>query len=140
MDTKRICPGCQKPLPPDVPVDLCPECLIKAGFNTGTESGGESTGFIPPPVADIAKLFPQLELIAFVGKGGMGAVYKARQLALDRFVALKILPPRVASAPGFAERFNREARALARLVHPNIVAVHDYGRADELHYLIMEFV
>jgi serine/threonine protein kinase len=140
MDTKRICPGCQKPLPPDVPLGLCPECLIKAGFNTGTEPGDESTGFIPPPVEQIAKLFPQLEIIEFIGKGGMGAVYKARQPALDRFVALKILPPRVAGAPGFAERFNREARALARLVHPNIVAVHDFGQAGELHYFIMEFV
>jgi hypothetical protein len=56
MDTKRICPGCQKPLPPDVPLGLCPECLIKAGFNTGTEPGDESTGFIPPPVEQIAPL------------------------------------------------------------------------------------
>jgi TM2 domain-containing membrane protein YozV/predicted Ser/Thr protein kinase len=140
MDTKRTCPSCQKPLPPDVPLGLCPECLIKAGFNTGVASGGENTGFIPPPVGEIAKLFPQLEIIEFIGKGGMGAVYKARQPALDRFVALKILPLRVAGAPGFAERFNREARALARLVHPNIVAVHDFGQAGELHYLVMEFV
>jgi len=140
MDTKRTCPSCQKPLPPDLPLGLCPECLIKAGFNTGIASGGENTGFIPPPVGEITKLFPQLEIIEFIGKGGMGAVYKARQPALDRFVALKILPLRVAGAPGFAERFNREARALARLVHPNIVAVHDFGQAGELHYLVMEFV
>jgi TM2 domain-containing membrane protein YozV/predicted Ser/Thr protein kinase len=140
MDTKRTCPSCQKPLPPDVPLGLCPECLIKAGFNTGVASGGGNPGFIPPPVGEIAKLFPQLEIIEFIGKGGMGAVYKARQPALDRFVALKILPLRVAGAPGFAERFNREARALARLVHPNIVAVHDFGQAGELHYLVMEFV
>jgi serine/threonine protein kinase len=55
-------------------------------------------------------------------------------------VALKILAPRVAGDAGFAERFNREARALARLNHPNIVAVHDFGRAGGLHYLLMEFV
>ena len=140
MDTKRICPSCQKPLPPDVPLGLCPECLIKAGFNTGAEAGGENTGFMAPTVEQIAKLFPQLEIIEFIGKGGMGAVYKARQPALDRLVALKILPPRLAGAAGFAERFNREARALARLVHPNIVAVHDFGKAGELHYLVMEFV
>ena len=70
----------------------------------------------------------------------MGAVYKARQPALDRFVALKILPPQVASGPGFAERFNREARALARLSHPNIVAVHDFGQVNGLPFFIMEFV
>jgi TM2 domain-containing membrane protein YozV/predicted Ser/Thr protein kinase len=140
MDTERICPGCQKPLPPDVPMGLCPECLIKAGFSTGTEPGGEGPGFVPPTVEQIAKLFPQLEIIELIGKGGMGAVYKARQPALDRFVALKILPPQGNGAPGFAERFNREARALARLVHPNIVVVHDFGQAGELPYLIMEFV
>src|ERR1051326_2316098 len=134
MDTNRTCPGCQKPLPPDVQRGVCPECLIKAGFSTGTEPGNENTGFTPPTIEDVAKLFPQLEILSFIGKGGMGAVYKARQPALDRFVALKILPPAVAKAPGFAERFNREARALAKLVHPNIVAVHDFGRVGDLHY------
>jgi serine/threonine protein kinase/capsular polysaccharide biosynthesis protein len=116
---------------------------MKAGLNTGTEPGVEGSkgsGFVPPPVADIAKLFPQLEILEFIGKGGMGAVYKARQPNLDRLVALKILPPATAGDPGFAERFNREARALARLNHPNIVAVHDFGQAGALHYLVMEFV
>ncbi|HKW28109.1 MAG TPA: protein kinase, partial [Verrucomicrobiae bacterium] len=143
METQRICPNCRKPLPPDVPLGLCPECLIKSGFPT--ESGGvsgETAGarFVPPSVGEIAQLFPQLEILRLIGKGGMGAVYKARQPALDRFVALKVLPPAVASDPGFAERFNREARALARLNHPNIVAVHDFGQAGPLHYLLMEFV
>jgi hypothetical protein len=144
METNKICPNCRKPLPPDVPLGLCPECLIKSGFPTDTEAGvsGEAAGarFVPPPVEEIARLFPQLEILGLIGKGGMGAVYKARQPALDRFVALKVLPPAVGSDPGFAERFNREARALARLNHPNIVAVHDFGKAGPLHYLVMEFV
>ena len=144
METIKVCPNCRKPLPADVPLGLCPECLIKAGFPTGTEPGaaGEVAGarFVPPPVGEIAELFPQLEILGLIGKGGMGAVYKARQPALDRFVALKVLPPAVASDPGFAERFNREARALARLNHPNIVAVHDFGKAGSLHFLLMEFV
>ena len=144
METLKICPNCRKPLPPDVPLGLCPECLIKSGFPTGTEPGGAAEAaaarFVPPPVGEIAQLFPQLEIIRLIGKGGMGAVYKARQPALDRFVALKVLPPAMGSDPGFAERFNREARALARLNHPNIVAVHDFGKAGSLHYLLMEFV
>jgi TM2 domain-containing membrane protein YozV/predicted Ser/Thr protein kinase len=141
METDRICPNCRKPLPPDVPLGLCPECLIKSGFPTGTEPGSGGVGrFVPPPVEEIAKLFPQFEILSLIGKGGMGAVYKARQPALDRFVALKVLPPAVANDPGFAERFNREARALARLSHPNIVVVYDFGTAGALNYLVMEFV
>jgi predicted Ser/Thr protein kinase len=89
---------------------------------------------------EVAKLFPQLEILAFIGKGGMGAVYKARQPELDRLVALKILPPQAAGGAGFAERFNREARALAKLNHPNIVAVHEFGQAGGSPFFIMEFV
>ncbi|HEY1790521.1 MAG TPA: protein kinase, partial [Verrucomicrobiae bacterium] len=96
--------------------------------------------FVPPPVEEIARLFPQFEILGFIGKGGMGAVYKARQPGLDRLVALKVLPPAVGSDPSFAERFTREARALARLNHPNIVAVYDFGTAGALNYLVMEFV
>jgi predicted Ser/Thr protein kinase len=140
METKRVCPGCQKELPPDVPLGLCPECLLKAGFQTGTQPDTEGSGFVPPTIEEIGKLFPQLEILALIGKGGMGAVYKARQRGLDRMVALKVLPPAVANTPGFPERFNREARALAKLVHPNIVTVHDFGQAGDLHFLIMEFV
>jgi predicted Ser/Thr protein kinase len=142
METKRICPSCRKTLPPDVPLGLCPECLIKSGFNTGTEPGepAKPSGFVAPPVEELRKLFPQLELLELIGKGGMGAVYKARQPALDRLVALKILPPGAADDAGFAERFNREARALARLGHPHIVAVHDFGQASGQPFLIMEFV
>src|SRR5438552_1059171 len=88
----------------------------------------------------MARLFPQLEIIALIGKGGMGAVYKARKPQLDRLLALKILPPQAAAGPGFGERFNREARALARLAHPNIVAVHDFGQVNGLPFFIMEFV
>jgi serine/threonine protein kinase len=141
METQRTCPNCRKPLPPDVPLGLCPKCLIKSGFPTETAPGAGGVGrFTPPPVEEISRLFPQFEILGFIGKGGMGAVYKARQPGLDRLVALKVLPPAVASDPSFAERFTREARALARLNHPNIVAVYDFGMAGALHYLVMEFV
>jgi predicted Ser/Thr protein kinase len=117
---------------------------MKAGFGTGVapEAGepARSANFIPPPVSDLAELFPQLEILELLGQGGMGAVYRARQPALDRLVALKILPPQLASGKSFAERFMREARALARLTHANIVAVHDFGQAGDFHYLVMEFV
>ena len=141
MESDRICPNCQNPLPPEAPLGLCPECLIKAGFPGGTEASvGTGRGFAPPPVEEIGKLFPQLEILGFIGKGGMGAVYKARQPALGRLVALKVLPAAARGDPGFGERFNREARTLARLNHPNIVAVHDFGKRGEMAYLLMEFV
>ena len=111
-----------------------------------------------PTLEEIAAAFPDLEILGLIGHGGMSAVFKARQPKLDRVVALKVLPKSLAATPGFAERFNREGRVLARLSHPSIVAVHDFGsvvqssglRSDQprgldhtsepLHYLIMEFV
>jgi serine/threonine protein kinase len=96
--------------------------------------------FTPPSVAELTPLFPQLEILTLLGQGGMGAVYKARQKELDRFVALKILPPGIGKEPAFAERFAREAKALARLNHPGVVTIHDFGRTDGLYYLLMEFV
>jgi tRNA A-37 threonylcarbamoyl transferase component Bud32 len=97
-----------------------------------------------PPSAltpeEIAKFFPQLEIIERLGRGGMGVVYKARQPRLNRLVALKILAPEREKDPAFAGRFEKEAQALARLSHPNIVTVHDFGQAGGMYYLLMEFV
>jgi serine/threonine protein kinase len=82
-----------------------------------------------------------------VGKGGMGEVYKARQLSMDREVALKILSPKLAQKdPSFAHRFVEEARAAGKLNHPNIIHVHDVGTSSlpdgkgEVHYFSMEFI
>ncbi len=123
----RKCPQCGAELKPDVSEGLCPACLLQRGIAT---EGGAPPGtppFTPPTIPDLAKLFPQLEILELIGKGGMGAVYKARQPALDRFVALKILAPRSGGDLDFAGRFTREARALAKLNHPNIVGVYDFG-------------
>jgi serine/threonine protein kinase len=138
MDNK--CPQCGAPLPSGVLAGLCPACLLKQGAAADTALPPETPPFQPPAIEEVARLFPQLEILAFIGKGGMGAVYKARQPALDRIVALKILPPQTTGGPGFVERFNREARALAKLSHPNIVAVYEFGQANGLPFFIMEFV
>jgi serine/threonine protein kinase len=130
-----------------VPEGLCPECLFQqalagpgAGPDGEEESRIPSPKFVPPAPAELAGHFPQLEILELVGQGGMGAVYKARQTKLDRLVALKVLPPQVARDPTFAERFTREARSLARLNHPNIVTVFDFGETHGLYYFTMEFV
>ena len=140
MDTTRACSHCGQPLAADAPQGLCPACLLQGAFPTGTDSGGAAPRFQPPTLAELAPKFPQLDILSFVGQGGMGAVYQARQKELDRIVALKILPPDIGQDAAFAERFMREARALARLNHPGIVTIHDFGRADGLYFFLMEFV
>jgi tRNA A-37 threonylcarbamoyl transferase component Bud32 len=135
----QVCQYCGKPVLPNAVGGLCPECLMKAALasNSGTNLGR----FTPPPLEEIQKHFAQLEIIELLGHGGMGAVYKARQPALNRNIALKILPAEHTVAnPGFAERFQREARALARLNHPNIVAVYEFGQTGGFHFFIMEYV
>ncbi|MGB8523997.1 MAG: protein kinase [Candidatus Acidiferrales bacterium] len=80
------------------------------------------------------------EVIAPIGAGGMGEVYSARDTRLDRTVALKILPPHLADAPEVRQRFEREARAVSSLNHPNICALYDIGRQDSTDYLVMEYL
>ena len=93
-----------------------------------------------PHPADLGSHFPHLEILECLGRGGMGIVYKARQTRLNRLVALKILAPEKERTAEFAERFSREALALAKLNHPSIVAVYDFGEADGMYYLLMEYV
>jgi predicted Ser/Thr protein kinase len=93
-----------------------------------------------PEPADLAAHFPSLEILEVIGRGGMGIVYKAKQTQLDRIVALKILPPEISRDASFSERFGREARALAKLNHPNIVSIYDSGQAGGLFYFLMEYV
>jgi serine/threonine-protein kinase len=84
--------------------------------------------------------FAGYEIISQLGRGGMGAVFKARQPKLDRLAALKIMAPELASDPDFVARFKREAAAAANLSHPNIVQVYTAGESDGTHYIAMEFV
>lgn len=104
-------------------------------------AGGKPSGaFEPPSVQRLAELFPTLEIIELIGVGGMGAVYKARQARLDRIVALKILPEEFGHDVKFALRFTREARILAKLNHPNIIALYEFGNVADTYYFLMEYV
>ena len=165
MNDPQYCPKCGAELPEDAPAGLCPRCLVAAGFESEAgslanqpksdpeaptiDSPSPGTGFLPPTPTQLADKFPQLEILELLGHGGMGAVYKARQTNLDRLVALKIIRPEATHDPTFAERFNREAKTLARLSHQHIVAVHDFGEIEyseakdlpaRLYYFLMEYV
>ncbi len=142
------CPHCGREVAADAPLAVCPECLLKAGLAsrdaTMTDAAGagspDAQAFTAPAPAVLQPSFPQLEITELIGQGGMGAVYKARQPGLDRWVALKVLPPAKGADAAFFERFTREARALARLSHPGIVAVHDFGQAGGFIYFVMEYL
>ncbi|MFT7630195.1 MAG: serine/threonine protein kinase [Mariniblastus sp.] len=140
------CPRCGKPIQSKLPGGECPHCLMALAFNHSPQSpttGHPNNPFDQehsPSVEKLVSVFPDLEIQHLIGQGGMGAVYQARQINLDRNVALKILSPRLSGDPAFAERFLREARTLAKLSHPNIVMVFDFGKAGDFYFLTMEFV
>lgn len=141
------CPTCRREIPADAPAGLCPVCAIglarskvKSPADLPTrEFSGEQPDEAPSPEM-LSRLLPQFEVEELIGLGGMGAVYRARQPKLDRPVALKIMSSKFARQPAFAERFAREARTLARLNHPQIVSVYDFGEVNGFYYLVMEYI
>ena len=135
----NVCPRCGVALPSTATAGLCPRCLMAEAM-APTRAGTGQTAQPPLPPEQIAPHFPQLEILECLGRGGMGVVYKARQKTLNRFVALKILAPERVLDPQFAERFTREAQALAALNHPNIITIHDFGQAGGFYFLLMEYV
>ncbi len=149
------CHQCQRELPADAVGGICPSCLLgfaRADHKPGAKPAAGHTptmerGSDPrnrdvqyPSIAELNQRLTQFRFFELVGSGGMGAVYKALQINLDRPVAIKIMSPHVANDPSFAERFTREAKTLARLSHHNIVNVYDFGQCDGLYYLVMEYV
>lgn len=138
--TGSSCPKCGAPIAEDAPQGLCPKCVFAEAATSPVPTSSPAGKTPPPTVEEVAPHFPELEILELIGAGGMGAVYKARQPKLDRLVALKILSHDLAADPAFEERFKREARVLARLNHPNIVTVFDFGTAGPSCFLLMEYV
>ncbi len=119
---------------------LDPGELLARGLNTVRNTHGGRT-WTPPTPEELVTALPQYRIESLLGHGGMGAVYRGVQTALDRLVAIKLLPLDVSLDRDFAERFVREAKTLARLNHPNIVAVYDFGTTTSGHlYFVMEYV
>ncbi|MBI5364747.1 MAG: serine/threonine protein kinase [Planctomycetes bacterium] len=147
MSPQTTCARCGSPKSEsESPQGLCPRCVLAASLGLEGSVLLEDSSAAPrelppaPAIEELAPHFAQLSIEALIARGGMGAVYKATQRNLERVVALKVLDPAIASRPGFAERFAREAKALAQLAHPGIVTVHEYGQAGPWFYFVMEFV
>ncbi|RME03155.1 MAG: serine/threonine protein kinase [Planctomycetota bacterium] len=148
-----ICPYCERELElsEDSSVVLCPECGKEIDFsdaetkvNTSASNGeteGENGGQgVSSTDGKRSQIIGGYEILDLLGKGGMAAVYRARQLSLNREVAVKVLPRSLARQEEFVQRFNREAEMMAKLIHPNIVQVIDRGVEGDLYYFVMEFV
>jgi len=137
---ESTCTECGKTYQPDLAFGLgggCPHCFARmlAQDAETIDGGGDA-----PPVLGAGDTLGGAEILAPLGRGAMGVVYKARQPELNRMVAIKVIDAKLAGVPEFAQRFEREARALAVLNHPNVVQVYDYGHEEGLCYLVMEWV
>lgn len=139
--TNSTCTRCGAELSADAAGGLCPRCLMALNFDSRTMPDGGAPSSVPPlSPEELADRFPQYEILECLGRGGMGVVYKARQKTLDRMVAIKLLAGEWQGDPGFATRFEREAKTLAQMSHPNIVTVHDFGEAGGLFHIVMEYI
>ena len=134
------CPRCGSTLEPAAIAGLCPKCLMAQAAFATEDATVPVTSAPVPSLEQIAAAFPELEVLELIGRGGMGVVYKARQKSLNRLVALKLLAPERVQDAAFAERFAKEAQALAALSHPNIVTIHDFGHTEGFYFLLMEFI
>jgi tRNA A-37 threonylcarbamoyl transferase component Bud32 len=117
----------------------CAACQIKLGLDD-TVKPARSPQIPAISAEELAPHFEDLEILDLIGVGGMGAVYRARQKKLDREVAIKVVRPDISESQEFSQRFEREAKAMARLNHPNIVSIYDFGNTDGIFYYLMELV
>jgi serine/threonine-protein kinase len=129
------CPRCGTRVEYD-PADeriVCPNCQVTLRLPGKPKAPDEADPLI-------GQTLGEFEIVELLGHGGMGAVYKGRQRSLNRFVAIKVLPQAVAADASYIERFQREARDAAAVIHPNIIQVYTVGQARGHYYIAMEFV
>lgn len=157
MERPCVCDECGGELPSHAPEGLCPACLLRTGAAEWGLRITAAPAADPPPAPGPGSQpertakpggrfdstgirLGDYELLALIGQGGMGMVYRARQISLDRIVALKLLPFGQFSRDEVVERFRAEASAAGSLQHPNIVAIHEVGEHEGQHYFSMDFV
>jgi len=158
-----VCPSCRLPIPADAPLGSCPACLLRLGMEDVPKGAKRDNGPAEAPTrtapdtpADpnvtrtgpsygispedgVLPRLPDYEVLEEIGHGGGGIVFRARQWAADRIVALKFILGGIGS-PVERQRFRAEVRALGKLNHPNVVIVHDVGEADGCPYFAMEYL
>ena len=116
------------------------DLLVTRGYVTKTQLARLNRSIDEDSMYRPAQQIPGFQILSKLGQGAMAVVFKAKQLSLDRLVAIKVLPKRLSENPEFVERFYREGRAAARLNHPSIVQAYDVGEAGGYHYFVMEYI
>lgn len=135
LPSTSTCSDCSRPLAAGAVEGLCSRCLLMRALDPLAEEISEST-----PPSPVMRYFGDYEILSEIARGGMGIVYRARQVKLERIVALKLLAAGEFASPQFVERFQTEAKAAAGLDHPNIVPIYEVGETGGQSFFTMRLI